>query len=51
VSISTGRRTCCSQLRVQYQSTLVVFKGNKEVARSTAATSEAAIAAQLARAL
>jgi thioredoxin-like negative regulator of GroEL len=39
------------QLRVQYQSTLVVFKGNKEVARSTAATSEAAIAAQLARAL
>lgn len=39
------------QLRVQYQSTLIVYKGGKEVARSTAVTDEAAIAAQLAKAL
>jgi thioredoxin-like negative regulator of GroEL len=39
------------RLRVQYQSTLIVYKGSKEVARSTAVTDEAAIAAQLAKAL
>lgn len=39
------------QLRVQYQSTLIVYKGSKEVARSTAVTDEAAIATQLAKAL
>lgn len=39
------------QLRVQYQSTLIVYKGAREVARSTAETDRAEIAAQLARAL
>ncbi len=39
------------QLRVQYQSTLIVYKGAKEVARSTAVTDGAAIATQLAKAL
>ncbi|GAB4466830.1 MAG: hypothetical protein OHK0044_07090 [Burkholderiaceae bacterium] len=39
------------QLRVQYQSTLIVYKGAREVARSTAETDRAEIAAQLAKAL
>lgn len=39
------------RLRVQYQSTLIVYRGSKEVARSTALTDPAAIAAQLAQAL
>lgn len=39
------------QLRVQWQSTLIVYRGTKELARSTAATTEEAIAAQLAKAL
>jgi thiol:disulfide interchange protein len=39
------------QFRVQWQSTLIVFKGRQEVARSTAVTERDAIAAQLAKAL
>ncbi len=38
------------RLRTQYQSTLIVFKGKKEVSRSTGETSKDAIAAQLAKA-
>jgi thioredoxin-like negative regulator of GroEL len=38
-------------LRAQYQSTLIVFKGAKEVARSTAQVDPDAIAAQLDKAL
>ena len=38
------------RLRTQYQSTLIVFKGKKEVSRSTGETDMAAIAAQLAKA-
>lgn len=37
--------------RVQYQSTLIVYNGGREVARSTAVTDQAASAAQLAKAL
>lgn len=36
---------------VQYQSTLIVFKGAREVSRSTAQTAPGAIAAQLDKAL
>ena len=39
------------RLRTQYQSTLIVFKGTKEVSRSTGETRKDAIAAQLAKAL
>ena len=39
------------RLRAQYQSTLIVFKGKKEVSRSTGETRKDAIAAQLAKAL
>jgi thioredoxin-like negative regulator of GroEL len=39
------------KLGVQWQSTLIVYKGAREVARSTAAVERAAIAAQLAKAL
>jgi thioredoxin-like negative regulator of GroEL len=39
------------QLGVRYQSTLIVFKGAKEVGRSTALVREEEIEAQLARAL
>lgn len=39
------------RLRTQYQSTLIVFKGKKEVSRSTGETRKDAIAAQLAKAL
>lgn len=39
------------QLRVRYQSTLIVYKGAKEVGRSTALVREEEIEAQLARAL
>ncbi len=39
------------EFRVQWQSTLIVFRGSAERARSTAAVSEEAIAAQLAKAL
>jgi thiol-disulfide isomerase/thioredoxin len=39
------------RLRAQYQSTLIVFKGKKEVSRSTGETRRDAIAAQLAKAL
>lgn len=38
------------RLRTQYQSTLIVFKGEKEVSRSTGETGMEAIAAQLAKA-
>ena len=38
------------RLRTQYQSTLIVFKGKKEVSRSTGETGKDAIAAQLAKA-
>jgi thiol-disulfide isomerase/thioredoxin len=39
------------RFRAQYQSTLIVFKGKKEVSRSTGETRRDAIAAQLAKAL
>ena len=39
------------RLRTQYQSTLIVFKGKKEVSRSTGETRKDEIAAQLAKAL
>jgi len=39
------------RLRARYQSTLIVFKGSKEVSRSTGETRKDAIAAQLALAL
>ena len=39
------------QLRVSQQSTFVVFKGGKEVGRSTGDTSKASIAALFAKAL
>lgn len=38
------------QFRVQYQSTLILFKGKKEVARSTGATDPAEIHALIAKA-
>lgn len=38
------------RFRSQYQSTLIVFRGKKEVSRSTGETREDAIAAQLAKA-
>ena len=38
------------RLRTQYQSTLIVFRGKKEVSRSTGETRKDAIAAQLAKA-
>lgn len=38
------------QFRVQYQSTLIVFKGSKEVARSTGATDPAPLRALVAKA-
>lgn len=37
------------RFRAQYQSTLILFKGNKEVSRSTGETRKEAIAAQLAK--
>jgi len=37
------------RFRVQYQSTLIVFKGKKEVSRSTGETSKDAIVTQLAK--
>ncbi len=39
------------RFRAQYQSTLIVFKGKKEVSRSTGETRKDEIAAQLAKAL
>lgn len=38
------------QFRVQYQSTLIVFKGSKEVARSTGETDPAPLRALVAKA-
>ena len=38
------------RLRTQYQSTLIVFRGKKEISRSTGETRRDAIAAQLAKA-
>lgn len=46
-----SQKDVLKRLRAQYQSTLVVFKGKKEVSRSTGETRKDAIAAQLAKAL
>jgi len=46
-----NQKDVVKRLRAQYQSTLIVFKGTKEVSRSTGETRKDAIAAQLARAL
>lgn len=45
------QKDALKRLRARYQSTLIVFKGNKEVSRSTGETRKDAIAAQLALAL
>lgn len=45
------QRDVVRQFGVQWQSTLIVFKGGREVSRSTAAVEQSAIAAQLAKAL
>lgn len=46
-----NQKDVVKRLRTQYQSTLIVFKGKKEVARSTGETRKDAIAAQLGKAL
>lgn len=46
-----SQKDVLKRLRTQYQSTLIVFKGKKEVSRSTGETRKNAIAAQLAKAL
>jgi len=46
-----NQKDVLKRLRTQYQSTLIVFKGKKEVSRSTGETRKDAIAAQLAKAL
>ena len=45
-----GQKDVVKRFRTQYQSTLIVFKGKKEVSRSTGETRKDAIAAQLAKA-
>jgi len=45
-----NQKDAVKRFRAQYQSTLIVFKGKKEVARSTGETRKDAIAAQLAQA-
>jgi len=45
-----NQKDVAKRFRAQYQSTLIVFKGEKEVARSTGETRKDAIAAQLAKA-
>lgn len=44
-----NQKDVVKRFRAQYQSTLIVFKGNKEVSRSTGETRKDAIAAQLAK--
>ncbi len=46
-----NQKDVVKRLRAQYQSTLIVFKGKKEVSRSTGETRKEEIAAQLAKAL
>ncbi|HUX27112.1 MAG TPA: thioredoxin family protein [Burkholderiales bacterium] len=46
-----NQKAVVKHFHVQYQSTLIVFKGKKEVSRSTGETRKAEIAAQLAKAL
>lgn len=46
-----SQKAMVKHFHVQYQSTLIVFKGTKEVFRSTGETRKAEIAAQLAKAL
>ena len=46
-----NQKDVVKRFRAQYQSTLIVFKGKKEVSRSTGETRKDAIAAQLAKAL
>jgi len=46
-----NQKDVVKRFRVQYQSTLIVFRGKKEVSRSTGETRKAEIAAQLAKAL
>lgn len=46
-----SQKDVVKRFRAQYQSTLIVFKGRKEVSRSTGETRKDAIAAQLAKAL
>ena len=46
-----NQKEVVKRLRAQYQSTLIVFKGKKEVSRSTGETRKDAITAQLAKAL
>ena len=46
-----NQKDVLKRLRTQYQSTLIVFKGKKEVSRSTGETRKDEIAAQLAKAL
>ena len=45
-----GQKDVVKRFHVQYQSTLIVFKGRKEVSRSTGETRKAEIEAQLAKA-
>ncbi|MDE2331415.1 MAG: thioredoxin family protein [Bradyrhizobium sp.] len=45
-----GAKDVLKQFRVQYQSTLIVFKGSKEVARSTGETNPAPLRALVAKA-
>lgn len=46
-----SQKAVVKRFHVQYQSTLIVFKGKKEISRSTGETRKAEIAAQLAKAL
>ena len=46
-----NQKDVVKRLRTQYQSTLIVFRGKKEVSRSTGETRKDEIAAQLAKAL
>jgi len=46
-----NQKDVVKRFRAQYQSTLIVFKGKKEVSRSTGETRKDAIVAQLAKAL
>ncbi len=46
-----NQKDVVKRFRAQYQSTLIVFKGKKEVSRSTGETRKDEIAAQLAKAL
>jgi thiol-disulfide isomerase/thioredoxin len=46
-----NQKDVVKRFRAQYQSTLIVFKGRKEVSRSTGETRKDEIAAQLAKAL